>query len=353
MTAKISKGRKGRQGSAKKTFKLRVNNKRLKKNINKKNINMVGGDISETNDNDASDKNSNSKNTTDSNKKDIIHASSVIIVAIISWMVHAFKNVLVKKDETTDTTPDQMKETVKVAAKTWIQVFKNLVEGINQSILNLANNAESFASNGILNFIPWLGNPNIIQRSSIKKELFDRTTQINAIMNSDVKQELQQLISAIINLNVDILSDMSGPVETMITKALEILTNVGEKTGRGIMSFIINVAMSAVGEIPVVGGMIDLITSILRGINSGLQTGAPIANAITSGLVTSILTLKQVFKGLSKINDETKVGANITSGGGVIFRGTDSMINNSKQIKQVEKKTRKQENKKTMKTKKQ
>ena len=168
-------------------------------------------------------------------------------------------------------------------------------------------------------------------------------------MNSDVKQELQQLISAIINLNVDILSDMSGPVETMITKALEILTNVGEKTGRGIMSFIINVAMSAVGEIPVVGGMIDLITSILRGINSGLQTGAPIANAITSGLVTSILTLKQVFKGLSKINDETKVGANITSGGGVIFRGTDSMINNSKQIKQVEKKTRKQENKKTRK----
>ena len=336
MTAKISKGRKGRKGRkgwAKKTFKMRVNNQRFKKNRN-----MVGG-VSATNDNaDAKDTKDN-----DANKKDIIHASSVIIVAIISWIVQAFKNALVKKEDVTDadTRPDQMKQTVKVAAKTWIQVFKNLVEGINQSILNLANNAESFASNGILNFIPWLGDPNIIQRSSIKKELSDRTTQINAILNSDVKQELQQLISAIVNLNIDLLSDISGPVETMITKALEILTNVGERTGRGIMSFIINVTMSAVGEIPVVGGLIDLIMSVLRGINSGLQTGAPIANAITSGLVTSILTLKQVFKSLSKINDETKVGANITSGGGVVGRSNKSMIN-SKKIKHVGKKTKKQ-----------
>ena len=338
MTAKISKGRKGRKGLAKKTFKMRVNNQRFKKNRN-----MVGG-VSATNDNaDAKDTKDTDTNDNDANKKDIIHASSVIIVAIISWIVQAFKNALVKKEDVTDadTRPDQMKQTVKVAAKTWIQVFKNLVEGINQSILNLANNAESFASNGILNFIPWLGDPNIIQRSSIKKELSDRTTQINAILNSDVKQELQQLISAIVNLNIDLLSDISGPVETMITKALEILTNVGERTGRGIMSFIINVTMSAVGEIPVVGGLIDLIMSVLRGINSGLQTGAPIANAITSGLVTSILTLKQVFKSLSKINDETKVGANITSGGGVVGRSNKSMIN-SKKIKHVGKKTKKQ-----------
>jgi hypothetical protein len=346
MTAKISKGRKGRKGRkgwAKKTFKMRVNNQRFKKNIN-----MVGGGVSATNDNaDAKDNDAkdNDAKDNDANKKDIIHASSVIIVAIISWIVQAFKNTLVKKEDVTDTQPDQMKQTVKVAAKTWIQVFKNLVEGINQSILNLANNAESFASNGILDFIPWLGNPNIIQRSSIKKELADRTNQINAIMNSDVKQELQQLISAIVNLNIDLLSDISGPAETMITKALEILTNVGERTGRGIMTFIINVAMSAVGEIPVVGGLIDLIMSILRGINSGLQTGAPIANAITSGLVTSILTLKQVFKSLSKINDETKVGANITSGGGVVGRGNKSMINNGKNIRYVGKKTNKQINK--------
>ena len=338
MTAKISKGRKGRKGLVKKTFKMRANNQRFKKNRN-----MVGG-VSATNDNaDAKDTKDTDTNDNDANKKDIIHASSVIIVAIISWIVQAFKNALVKKEDVTDadTRPDQMKQTVKVAAKTWIQVFKNLVEGINQSILNLANNAESFASNGILNFIPWLGDPNIIQRSSIKKELSDRTTQINAILNSDVKQELQQLISAIVNLNIDLLSDISGPVETMITKALEILTNVGERTGRGIMSFIINVTMSAVGEIPVVGGLIDLIMSVLRGINSGLQTGAPIANAITSGLVTSILTLKQVFKSLSKINDETKVGANITSGGGVVGRSNKSMIN-SKKIKHVGKKTKKQ-----------
>jgi len=339
MTAKISKGRKGRKGRkglAKKTFKMRVNNQRFKKNRN-----MVGG-VSATNDNaDAKDTKGTDTKDNDANKKDIIHASSVIIVAIISWIVQAFKNTLVKKEDVTDTRPDQMKQTVKVAAKTWIQVFKNLVEGINQSILNLANNAESFASNGILNFIPWLGNPNIIQRSSIKKELTDRTTQINAILNSDVKQELQQLISAIVNLNIDLLSDISGPVETMITKALEILTNVGERTGRGIMSFIVNVTMSAVGEIPVVGGLIDLIMSVLRGINSGLQTGAPIANAITSGLVTSILTLKQVFKSLSKINDETKVDSTITSGGGVIGRGNKSMIN-SKKIKHVGKKTKKQ-----------
>ena len=347
MTAKISKGRKGRKGLAKKTFKMRVNNQRFKKNRN-----MVGG-VSSTNDNaDAKDAKDTDTKDNDANKKDIIHASSVIIVAIISWIVQAFKNTLVKKEDVTDTDtdtrPDQMKQTVKVAAKTWIQVFKNLVEGINQSILNLANNAESFASNGILNFIPWLGNPNIIQRSSIKKELADRTTQINAIMNSDVKQELQQLISAIVNLNIDLLSDISGPVETMITKALEILTNVGERTGRGIMSFIINVTMSAVGEIPVVGGLIDLIMSILRGINSGLQTGAPIANAITSGLVTSILTLKQVFKSLSKINDETKVGANITSGGGVVGRGNKSMINNSKKIKHNGNKTMKHRKIKTI-----
>ncbi len=334
MTAKISKGRKGRKGRkglkglnglTNKTFKMRVIKKRFEKNIN-----MVGGAISaDTNDNDA-------------NKKDIIHASSVIIVAIISWIVQAFKNTLVKKEDLPDTPPGQRNPTVKVAAKTWIQVFKNLVEGINQSTINLANNAGSFASNGILNFIPWIGDPNIIQRSSIKKELVDRTTQINAIMNSDVKQELQQLISAIVNLNVDLLSDISGPVETMITKALEILTNVGERTGRGIMSFIINVTMSAVGEIPVVGGIIDLIMSILRGINSGIQTGAPIANAIASGLVTSIITLKQVFKSLSEINGKTKVGATITSGGGVVGRGKQGMINNSKKIRYVGKKTKKQ-----------
>ncbi len=346
MTAKFSKGSHALET---KTFKMRVNNQRFKKNRN-----MIGG-VSETTDN--ADTNDNDANDNDANKKDIIHASSVIIVAIISWIVQAFKNALVKKEDVTDTRSVQMKQTVKVAAKTWIQVFKNLVEGINQSILNLANNAESFASNGILDFIPWLGNPNIIQRSSIKKELADRTTQINAIMNSDVKQELQQLITAIVNLNIDLLSDISGPAETMITKALEILTNVGERTGRGIMSFIINVVMSAVGEIPIVGGIIDIIMSILRGINSGIHAGAPIANAITTGLVTSILTLKQVFKSLSDINDKTKVGANITGGGGVVGRGTQSIINNIKKIKHIGKKTKKTKKakkaKKAKKTKKQ
>jgi hypothetical protein len=277
-------------------------------------------------------------NSSDNNTSDIIHASSVIIVAIISWAIQAFKSVLIKNIGTGySTSPDKRPVTVRAAAKSWFQVFTNLVGGINKSVLNLANNTESFAANGILNFIPWLGNPNIIQRSSIKKELLDRTTQLNSIMTPDVKQDLQRLIVSLINLNIDILSDVTGPAENMIDNALGVLTTVGEKAARGIMSLIINVAMSAVGEIPVVGGILDLIMSILRGINSGFQTGAPMAQALTSGLVTSILTIKQVFKGLEQINDETKVSVNDTKGVG----GGRIMNKNSKKKKRGSKKTKK------------
>jgi len=306
----------------------------------------INDDTTDDND-DNNDKTPTSINT---NKTDIINATSVIIVAIISWIIRSVKSVLIKKVGTDNPPAATTSSTIKDAAKNWAQVFKNLVGGINQSILNLANNAEAYASNGVLNFIPWLGNPNIIQRTSVARELVDRTKQIDSLMTPDVKEKIQQLISSIININVEILSDLSSPIETMISKALDILTEVGERAGRGIMSFIINVVMSAVGEIPVVGGIIDLIMSILRGINSGLQTGAPMAQAFTSGLVTSILTIKDVFKGISEINNASN-RANNGGGKKMKLRRTTRKIKKLKKLKNPTKLKKTKNRKKTRKTK--
>ena len=301
----------------------------------------INDDTTDDND-DNNDKTPTSINT---NKTDIINATSVIIVAIISWIIQSVKSVLIKKVGTDNPPAATTSSTIKIAAKNWAQVFKNLVGGINQSILNLANNAEAFASNGVLNFIPWLGNPNIIQRTSVARELVDRTKQIDSLMTPDVKEKIQQLISSIINLNVEILSDLSSPIETMISKALDILTEVGERAGRGIMSFIINVVMSAVGEIPVVGGIIDLIMSILRGINSGLQTGAPMAQAFTSGLVTSILTIKDVIKGIAEINNASN---RANTGGGKKMK----LRRNTRKIKKLKNPTKLKKTKNRKKTRK-
>ena len=301
--------------------------------------------INDDNTDDNDDNNDKTPTNINTNKTDIINATSVIIVAIISWIIGSVKSVLIKKVGTDNPPAATTSSTIKVAAKNWAQVFKNLVGGINQSILNLANNAEAFASNGVLNFIPWLGNPNIIQRTSVARELVDRTKQIDSLMTPDVKEKIQQLISSIINLNVEILSDLSSPIETMISKALDILTEVGERAGRGIMSFIINVVMSAVGEIPVVGGIIDLIMSILRGINSGLQTGAPMAQAFTSGLVTSILTIKDVIKGIAEINNASN---RANTGGGKKMK----LRRNTRKIKKLKNPTKLKKTKNRKKTRK-
>ena len=306
--------------------------------------------INDDNTDDNDDNNDKTPTNINTNKTDIINATSVIIVAIISWIIRSVKTVLIKKVGTDNPPAATTSSTIKVAAKNWAQVFKNLVGGINQSILNLANNAEAFASNGVLNFIPWLGNPNIIQRTSVARELVDRTKQIDSLMTPDVKEKIQQLISSIINLNVEILSDLSSPIETMISKALDILTEVGERAGRGIMSFIINVVMSAVGEIPVVGGIIDLIMSILRGINSGLQTGAPMAQAFTSGLVTSILTIKDVIKGIAEINNASN-RANTGGGKKMKLRRNTRKIKKPTKIKKLKKLKKTKNPKKTRKTK--
>ena len=148
----------------------------------------INDDTTDDND-DNNDKTPTSINT---NKTDIINATSVIIVAIISWIIQSVKSVLIKKVGTDNPPAATTSSTIKIAAKNWAQVFKNLVGGINQSILNLANNAEAFASNGVLNFIPWLGNPNIIQRTSVARELVDRTKQIDSLMTPDVKEKIQQ-----------------------------------------------------------------------------------------------------------------------------------------------------------------
>jgi len=302
--------------------------------------------INDDNTDDNDDNNDKTPTNINTNKTDIINATSVIIVAIISWIIGSVKSVLIKKVGTDNPPAATTSSTIKVAAKNWAQVFKNLVGGINQSILNLANNAEAFASNGVLNFIPWLGNPNIIQRTSVARELVDRTKQIDSLMTPDVKEKIQQLISSIINLNVEILSDLSSPIETMISKALDILTEVGERAGRGIMSFIINVVMSAVGEIPVVGGIIDLIMSILRGINSGLQTGAPMAQAFTSGLVTSILTIKDVIKGIAEINNASN-RANTGGDKKMKLRRNTRKIKKLKKLKKLKKTKNRKKTRKT------
>ena len=102
-----------------------------------------------------------------------------------------------------------------------------------------------------------------------------------------VTKELFQTFAMII---IQILKVLQPQIDEITDQMWNSISEVASRSAVGFVNTVLNVIMSAIGEIPIAGGIVELIVSILRGINHTLQAAAPAIEFGISAFGTSFFT---------------------------------------------------------------
>jgi hypothetical protein len=93
----------------------------------------------------------------------------------------------------------------------------------------------------------------------------------------------------------------------MIDEALETLSEAGSRAATGVINLGLNLTEAAIGEIPVAGGIIDIVLAIIRGVNQGFRAASPTIQfgleAAGTGYNTANKVIGIVNEGKQRVED--------------------------------------------------
>ena len=148
---------------------------------------------------------------------------------------------------------------------------------------------------------PWSEVAPIITRIiNEKKDYLNEMSQ-----NPEIQEALKEWAEAYATISIQTMEAVRPSLNLMIDEALETLSESGSKAATGVVNLGLNVASAAVAEVPVAGGIIDMVMAIIRGVNQALIAAAPIiqfgTESIGTGLQTSNRMLDVIQTGKQRV----------------------------------------------------
>ena len=164
---------------------------------------------------------------------------------------------------------------------------KNEEEGLLEASINGASElgtvlvqkgvlVGSEAMTGIINFIlksttgdALLGEGGKAGRENINQRILLLTAVLQQLANDPLaRKAIQDLSKEVTQETLEIIDITKPDIDKIVAEILTLINDVAAKSAAGLTSTVINVAMSVLGEIPFIGGLIDLTISIGRGFNA-------------------------------------------------------------------------------------
>ena len=164
---------------------------------------------------------------------------------------------------------------------------KNEEEGLLEATINGASElgtvlvqkgvlVGSEAMTGIINFIlksttgdALLGEGGKAGRENINQRILLLTAVLQQLANDPLaRKAIQDLSKEVTQETLEIIDITKPDIDKIVAEILTLINDVAAKSAAGLTSTAINVAMSVLGEIPFIGGLIDLTISIGRGFNA-------------------------------------------------------------------------------------
>lgn len=129
----------------------------------------------------------------------------------------------------------------------------------------------------------------------------------NILNDPELRAAMEELVQTYAGLAIEMIQLLQPEIDMMTEQLWETISETANKSAIGVVNTVFNTVEAAVGEIPVVGGGIDLIVAIVRGINHAMQAAAPAIQFGTTTLGTTYSTGKRLYdtanKGIDQINN--------------------------------------------------
>lgn len=147
--------------------------------------------------------------------------------------------------------------------------------------------------------------PKITRILNEKKDYYDKMSR-----DPEIQQALKEWAEAYATIGIQTTEAIRPSINLMIDEAMEMLFSAGSRASRGVINTTLNLTEAAIGEIPVAGGIIDLVLAIIRGVNDGLLAASPPIKFGLEAAGTGYNTAKKVIgivnEGKQRIEDATQ-----------------------------------------------
>jgi hypothetical protein len=155
------------------------------------------------------------------------------------------------------------------------------------------------------------GDINSLSAEELTSNLQAKTKNIQRILNDPKMQEaIKELVMAYTTLIIQIIEIAQPSIDIITDEVWETISETANRSVIGAISTTLNLTEAAVGEIPVAGGVIDLIIAITRATNRLVKAVVPALSFGATTLSTSIDTgtkfAKAIQDGHRQIEEATK-----------------------------------------------
>ena len=136
----------------------------------------------------------------------------------------------------------------------------------------------------------------------------------NVINNPAMQEAIKELAEAYATVAIQMIDAVRPSIDMMTEEVWESISQVANKSAIGVINTALNFTEAAVGEVPVFGGLIDLIIAIIRGINKAMLAASPAVElgvtTVGTGLETGKKLIGTATKGAEKISAATTAFSN-------------------------------------------
>ena len=153
----------------------------------------------------------------------------------------------------------------------------------------------------------------------------------------EMQEALRKLAESYAVLGVQTIDAVRPSIDMVIDEAWETLSEVSSRSAVGVINTGLNFTEAALGEIPIMGGVIALVMAFMRGMNSAMLAAAPAVQSgvqVTGALSKTIPQVAEVVKaGVSDIQGQLPskelskaMGQSHISGGKRAFKAGEKFV---------------------------
>ena len=160
-----------------------------------------------------------------------------------------------------------------------------------------------------------------------KKDYLDKMSR-----DPEIQQALKEWAEAYATIAIQTTEAIRPSLNLMIDEALETLSEAGSRAATGVINLGLNLTEAAIGEIPVAGGIIDIVLAIIRGVNQGFRAASPTIQfgleAAGTGYNTANKVIGIVNEGKQRVEDAAQSLQKLTDKFKNIGKLSETTLNN-------------------------
>ena len=177
----------------------------------------------------------------------------------------------------------------------WMQSFFLVVDKINKTLLNSANNLAIKTVDGIVQHT--LGDLGKDPKETILDKLNYATNILSQMANDpEVQEALTGLSQQLTAMSLQTLGTVQPQINQILEKAVDTLNQTANKSAKGLMDSGMNFVTSLIGNIPVYGGIVSLVMAFLRGFNDAAYAASPGVKLSSDSFFTAFNTALKMIQ---------------------------------------------------------